>query len=510
VPQRNVAFLAVAAYLALSTCGLAQDEPAGTAVPRGTGIDIGKHWPTVRKLRQADAGTVELWLRPDGDAVARERAMLFTLSDEKGADAAGLGLALHKGVPHAIVLGAYLQAPAALPPNRWSHLALTFAGRSAQLWVDGKLVRQTPVAGRWPAGFPVAAVAQDPWGLGRDFSGRLGDVRVSRGVRYTKAFRASPRLAHDPSTVHLLEGSKARPAPLPPLVEAKFGSVRAFYFRDESPVEMAPLRGAPPSAGKAYALAALPLVLTEPCVVTTGGRSFHLDREGLYRIGNLSTKETANVILYRGDLWRLAGHLCRLQVHGWRHDDEGVGRWTERARKGRLAMSCGNIARFVAYHLAARGHRARVVNLLTLEEHNGYDDGHVLLEVFDPREKRWVAFDPDMKCRFKHAGRYLDLGEAVALFRKGAAVELELFCQPAIDACAEEGGSREHAQYSLLFEWAFRDARARQAWYRRMMQVPIVDGAAGALTEADGPRMRARGLARPVPWGPWRRAAYGR
>ena len=77
--------------------------------------------------------------------------------------------------------------------------------------------------------------------------------------------------------------------------------------------------------------------------------------------------------------------------------------------------------------------RDGVVNLVTLEEHNHYDDGHVLMEIFDPREKRWILYDPDMKCRFRHAGRYLNLGEAVALYRKGGAAELEFFCPPAID-----------------------------------------------------------------------------
>src|SRR5262245_22401360 len=293
--------------------------------------------------------------------------------------------------------------------------------------------------------------------------------------------------------------------------KAKPGSVRAFFFRDAAPAEMtAATSSTPPTGRKVYALAELPLILTEPCAATTGGLTFRVEQEGLYRFGNLNTKETANVILYRGDLWRFAGHLSRLQVHGWRQDSESVPRWTERARKGRLSISCGNIVRFVGHHLAERGHRSRVVQLVTLEEHNHYDDGHVLMEVFDPREKRWILYDPDMKCRFRHAGRYLNLGEAVALYRKGGSAELDFFCPPAIDTYAEEKGSAESVQYSLVFEWAFRDATARQAWYRRMLQVPLLNGSAGAWREADVARIRATGYGKPVAWDDWMKIAYGK
>jgi len=304
---------------------------------------------------------------------------------------------------------------------------------------------------------------------------------------------------------------KIRLSSLQAPVKIKPGSVRAFFFRDAAPVEMSPTTSTDlPTGRKSHALADLPLVLTEPCAVTTGGLTFRVEQEGLYRFGNLTTKETANVILYRDDLWRFVGHLSRLQVHGWRQDGESIPRWTERARKGRLSISCGNIVRFVAHHLAERGHKSRVVNLVTLEEHNHYDDGHVLMEVFDPREKRWILYDPDMKCRFRHAGRALNLGEAVALYRKGGSAELEFFCAPAIDAYAEEKASAESAQYSLLFEWAFRDATARQAWYRRMMQVPLLNGSAGAWREADVARIKATGYGKPVAWDEWMKAAYGK
>jgi hypothetical protein len=289
--------------------------------------------------------------------------------------------------------------------------------------------------------------------------------------------------------------------------ESDQAGVRAFYFRDGSPEELKPV-AKPPDGMTAQPLADLPLVTTKPAAVAAGGKTFVLDREGLYRVGDLGSKTTTHVLLDRGDLWRIAGHLCRLQVHGWRHDVEDVARWTERARRGRLSISCGNVCRFVAHHLAERGHKARVVQTLTLEPRNGYDDGHVLLEVFDPAEKRWILFDPDMKCRFLKEGRRLSLGDAVALCRGGGQAELDFLAPPVIDAYAEPGAPRESAQYSLLFEATFLDPAARQAWYRRMFQVPVIDGKAGALRPEDAVVTRTLGHPDPIPWSDWTKAAY--
>jgi hypothetical protein len=290
--------------------------------------------------------------------------------------------------------------------------------------------------------------------------------------------------------------------------DAVRSSALALYFRDGSPEELKPIVS-PPAGMTVQPIADLPLILVKPTAAKVGDKMFVIDREGLYRFFDLDSKTTANVILHQGDLSRLAGHLSRLQVHGWRHDGENIGRWTERARRGRLSISCGNICQFVAHHLAQRGHRSRIVQTLTLDARNGYDDGHVLLEVFEPAEKRWILFDPDMKCRFLSAGRRLNLGEVVGLYRNGGQTELDFLAPPSIDAYAEAAAPPDSAQYSLLFEATFRDPKARQAWYRRMFQAPAIDGKAGAYRPDDAARLRVFGHPGPVSWTEWNNAVYG-
>ena len=43
-----------------------------------------------------------------------------------------------------------------------------------------------------------------------------------------------------------------------------------------------------------------------------------------------------------------------------------------------------------------------------------------------------------------------------------------------------------------------------------MMQVPLLNGSAGAWREADVARIRATGYGTPVAWNEWMKAAYGK
>jgi hypothetical protein len=270
-------------------------------------------------------------------------------------------------------------------------------------------------------------------------------------------------------------------------------SYRAFHFAGDAPDEVLSVK--PMEKAKAYSFADLPLVVTTPLVVENGGLHFPVTTEGLYRFVNLSSKQTRHTIRYGGDLWRFVGSLSRLQVHGWRHNGEGMAALTERARKGRLSIHCGVTVDFVRHHASIQGIRCRQVMAYTRESANGYDDGHTLVELFDPTEKRWLLYDADVGCRFKAKGRYLNLGEAVQAYRSGARPELDFLRKPAIDTYAEAAAPVEFAQYSLLFESIVRDVGATHKWYARVLQVPSI----GSVT-AD----------RAEDWDNFMKSSYGR
>ena len=272
------------------------------------------------------------------------------------------------------------------------------------------------------------------------------------------------------------------------------------YWAGNDPEALRPVASAPGGV-KLLALEDLPLVLEEPAVVTLGGSTYALEREGLYRLREKG-KVVRQTILYRGDAWRLAGHLDRLYVYGARHQLGGIEQITERARTGELvALQCGMVAVFVVTHLSERKIPARVVNCFTADAWHGYDDGHVLVEVLDPAEKRWVLFDATLGARYRKDGRWLDLLDVAQLYRAGGRPDEVEFVNDSskVDPLTDYGDiygpfitdEKELAAYVENFKRELNnDAEAIHKWYAHIMQIPLIGNTFVPSSDAEDALLR--------------------
>ncbi len=300
----------------------------------------------------------------------------------------------------------------------------------------------------------------------------------------------------------------------PTLCRAAQPAMQVEYWAGNQPKGLRPLKSLAPDAG-AEAMDALPLVLKEPARVRAGGSVFELDQEGLYRFRDRGTSRVVRqVLLYRGDVWRLAGHLSRLYVYGRRHQADDPARLTERARTGEaFSVQCGTIAGFVVHHLTAQGIPARMVQCVTGSNWNHFDDGHVLMELRDPAEKRWVLYDATLGTRYRHRGRLLDLLQVTELYRAGGRPEVE-FLNAASKLDPQESYERIYGPYLpgeaalAAFLGPFRrlldnDTAALHRWYARMMQIPLIGNTFVPASDAEDALMRTldawKGLERLTP-----------
>lgn len=190
------------------------DERRGVRIDTGATANLFELWPDVVKAPKSQIATIELLVRPDADAIDRPASFLFILSNLRGTDIAGISLGMYQGVVRSNVLGVKLNAAAKLPVDEWSHVALTIntqtVNKQARLWINGKPIAKSLVLEYWPKSFQVAEMFSDRWNQGRVFTGHIGDVRVSRTVRYVKPFEPPVRLARDRNTVLLLNASDFR------------------------------------------------------------------------------------------------------------------------------------------------------------------------------------------------------------------------------------------------------------------------------------------------------------
>jgi hypothetical protein len=257
------------------------------------------------------------------------------------------------------------------------------------------------------------------------------------------------------------------------------------YWAENQPRILKPVHSAPANT-PAYTLETLPLVQNQAGALRVDNEIYSLADEGLYRIRDRqSSKVIRQSIVYRKDIWRFAGHLSRLYVYGARHQDEKQPDWDRRARDGEpLSLQCGFISMFTQHHLAEQGVQARLVGCTASSNWKYYDDGHALLEIFDPTEKRWILFDPTLGARFEKEGRWLDLMEMTRLYRSGGRPRIDF-----LNACQKTDPLTDYhelymryiptksevdafvPQFVPLLE---NDVETIQTWYGRVMQIPVI------------------------------------
>jgi hypothetical protein len=179
-----------------------------------------------------------------------------------------------------------------------------------------------------------------------------------------------------------------------------------------------------------------------------------------------------NLISLRNErsLLTLLMALSALQVHGNRQDSES----NETLKKKMLnqpwvCITCGKIARLSSEILAAEGYKTRMVGGSTLEERNGYNDGHSLFEVYWPEAGKWILVDADMGLLFKTGETYLDAQEMARLVKQDQRPEFFSLAQKA--AVLDPFFLRSDGyNYALEFRWLWGTPEGKWRWYRRVMQ----------------------------------------
>jgi|GEM_PF-6455167 len=147
--------------------------------------------------------TVEAWLaprqEPQGNPVnlfqSSGVAMLQLLVSERG-------WAFHaRDYQLGISKLAKWQTP--IPWNQWTHVTGIYHLDKIELFVNGKRVASSSVPASFQPQGNLLRIGSDSYAGDSVFHGKIGQVRISRGVRYQKDFQPSPTFASDDNTMAL-------------------------------------------------------------------------------------------------------------------------------------------------------------------------------------------------------------------------------------------------------------------------------------------------------------------
>jgi hypothetical protein len=219
----------------------------------------------------------------------------------------------------------------------------------------------------------------------------------------------------------------------------------------------------------------LPTTLILPTgIYRFGDGSYELSKEGLYRFV-YPGKENQQRIVYEGHLDALLSSVAWIYSHGNSDDDKSFDEINRKALTSKIFATCGPIASWILRVLEGFGTKARLVQILTLDVWNDYDNGHVLVEVYHSEQKKWVVYDLDNSVYFSHHGIPLSLIE----FAEHVTLDDYKLERLANDAALDVSNfidRKSGYDYAFIMERTLADEQSIREWYKRMSQVPLIQG----------------------------------
>jgi len=225
--------------------------------------------------------------------------------------------------------------------------------------------------------------------------------------------------------------------------------------------------------------AALPSgFLVQPGTYAVAGVAYDMTDPGVYFFAGLSPANAGRRAVTDSDPLEMASVFSIASKHGARDNGLSIAQLNYEARSRFVGISCGVVSPWLLSWLTAAGFTARIVRFLTMETPNGYDDGHVAVEIF--RNGAWMLVDADLGRFYRSlSGAALSARDFVAAAPGWSLSVSPLTPDPAkidtVGPLANPGGM-DYASYS--WNVLGNDAR-KQDWTQRICQAVGIDAADG-------------------------------
>ncbi len=190
---------------------------------------------------------------------------------------------------------------------------------------------------------------------------------------------------------------------------------------------------------------------------------YRFDKEGLYRIlvgGRICEQR----IVYDGNLTSLLSAIAWIHTHGNRDDSLPYVKLKNIAKHSKLSLTCWYISKFTHEILNELGVRSRIVHGHALHNLTGYDDGHVMIEVYREDLGKWVLYDIDKNCYFVKNKTPLSFIEFWITLRDGEDFN--------IVRLARDVRLDVNFPYTPYAELKLANEKKLKDWYRRVIEVP--------------------------------------
>ena len=208
------------------------------------------------------------------------------------------------------------------------------------------------------------------------------------------------------------------------------------------------------------------VIIHKPAIYYWGDKVYNLNREGYYYLIDFKKGISRNIIIYKNSIVSLLSSLSWLTVHGTKDDATSFDHKYNKLMGNKLSLTCGDISSFASSLLNRLNIENRIVNFVTLDEKNSYDNGHVLIEV--KINGKYILFDLDNNQYFKRDGVYLNAKDFIGGVDWNNIELVKLSMDNNTDS---QNFYLEKISLHGFVDYINNDIKK---WYKRVMQVPMI------------------------------------
>ncbi len=201
-------------------------------------------------------------------------------------------------------------------------------------------------------------------------------------------------------------------------------------------------------------------------------QTYDLSKEGLYRFVH-PLIENQQRIVYEGGVDALISSVAWIYTHGNSDAGKSFDELNEKALHSKIFGVCVTISNWIQHILSDNNIKSRMVQTLTLDAWNTYDNGHTLIEIYRDDYNKWVLYDLDNNAYFiGNAGQPLSLYEFVNHVKKDDYNIIFIADDTKLDVSNFKSDSGY--EYAFFSESISSNIDTLRNWYKRVIQVPLI------------------------------------
>jgi hypothetical protein len=204
----------------------------------------------------------------------------------------------------------------------------------------------------------------------------------------------------------------------------------------------------------------------------TAGGYWDMTQPGVYFIFNEANRQTARRAVTASEPLEMASVFSTVVRHHSRDNKLKFAQLDSEAKRRYLGLTCGAVSPWLHSWMVRAGFRARIVRFLTMEASNGYNDGHVALEMRrNVSGYPWTLVDADLARYYEDAdGARLSVHEVVKRVPAWDFTIRPLAVQDRIDTAAAVD-----YDYATASVFSVGTEQSTRQWTERIFQAVGID-----------------------------------